>query len=124
MPASRTGIVAGAGIAGLTAALALARHGFRVVVLEQDEGLEEPGAGIQLSSNATRTLIELGLGERLRPHVVTPQGLRVLNAKNGREIVRMPLGDAAEQRYGAPYWSIHRGDLQAALSSAVAQNLD
>ncbi len=91
-----------------------------MVVLEQAERLEETGAGIQLSPNATRTLIELGLGERLRPHVVAPLALRVLNAKNGREIVRMPLGDAAEQRYGAPYWSIHRGDLQAALSSAVA----
>jgi len=60
-------------------------------VLEQAERLEETGAGIQLSPNATRTLIELGLGERLRPHVITPQALRVLNAKNGREIVRMPL---------------------------------
>ena len=93
-------------------------------MLEQAERLEETGAGIQLSPNATRTLIELGLGERLRPHVVAPLALRVLNAKSGREIVRMPLGDAAEQRYGAPYWSIHRGDLQAALSSAVAENLD
>jgi salicylate hydroxylase len=96
----------------------------RVVVLEQAERLEETGAGIQLSPNATRTLIELGLGERLRPHVVAPLALRVLNAKSGREIVRMPLGDLAERRYGAPYWSIHRGDLQAALSSAVAENLD
>jgi salicylate hydroxylase len=108
----------------LTAALAIARSGFRVLVLEQAERLEETGAGIQLSPNATRTLIELGLGERLRPHVVTPQGLRVLSAKSGREIVRMPLGAAAEQRYGAPYWSIHRGDLQTALAAAVAENLD
>ena len=45
--------------------------------------------------------------------------LRVLNATTGREIVRMPLGETAEQRYGAPYWVIHRGDLQAALAAAV-----
>ena len=75
-------------------------------MLEQAERLEETGAGIQLSPNATRTLIALGLGDRLRPHAVTPTALRVLNAKSGREIVRMPLGDIAAQRYGAPYWSI------------------
>jgi 2-polyprenyl-6-methoxyphenol hydroxylase-like FAD-dependent oxidoreductase len=92
-------------------------------VLEQAERLEETGAGIQLSPNAARTLIDLGLGDRLRPHVVVPTALRVLGARSGREIVRIPLGDAA-QRYGAPYWMIHRGDLQAVLSAAAAQELD
>ena len=85
-------IVAGAGIAGLTSALALARNGFRVTVLEQAERLEETGAGIQLSPNATRILIGLGLGERLLPSVVTPEGLRVRNGKTGRELLHMPLG--------------------------------
>ena len=93
-------------------------------MFEQAERLEETGAGIQLSPNATRTLIALGVGERLQPHAVTPQGLRVLNAKSGREIVRMPLGDTAAQRYGAPYWSIHRGDLQSALAAAVGSEID
>jgi salicylate hydroxylase len=120
---SRTVIVAGAGIGGLTAALALARNGFRVLVLEQAERLEETGAGIQLSPNATRTLIDLGVGDRLRPHAVAPSALRVLTARSGREIVRIPLGQAAE-RYGAPYWMIHRGDLQAALAAAVAQEIN
>ncbi len=124
LTASRIVIVAGAGIGGLTAALALARNGFRVIVLEQAERLEETGAGIQLSPNAARTLIDLGLESKLRPHVISPEALRVLNAKTGREIVRLPLGEAAAQRYGAPYWVIHRGDLQSALSSAVAQQLD
>jgi salicylate hydroxylase len=121
---SRTVIVAGAGIGGLTVALALVRNGFRVIVLEQAERLAETGAGIQLSPNAARVLIELGLGERLRPHVVAPQEVRVHNAKNAREIVRIPLGDMAAQRYGAPYWIIHRGDLQAVLSAAAAQEFD
>jgi len=116
-------IVAGAGIGGLTAALALARNGFRVIVLEQAERLEETGAGIQLSPNAASTLIDLGLGPALRPHAVAPAALRVLSATTGLEIVRVPLGEA-EQRYGAPYWVIHRGDLQAALTSAVAARLD
>jgi salicylate hydroxylase len=92
-------------------------------VLEQAERLEETGAGVQLSPNAARILLELGLGERLRPHAVRPEGLRVSNARSGREIVHMPLGAAAEARYGAPYWSIHRGDLQAALAGAVAANV-
>jgi salicylate hydroxylase len=56
--------------------------------------------------------------------VVVPEGLRVLEARNGREILRMPLGEAAAVRYGAPYWSIHRGDLQVALATAVVENLD
>ena len=54
---------------------------------------------------------------------IAPAALRVLVGRSGREIVRVPLGDAA-QRYGAPYWIIHRGDLQAALAGAVAQELD
>jgi salicylate hydroxylase len=122
LTSSRTVIVVGAGIGGLTAALALARSGFRVVVFEQAERLEEAGAGIQLSPNAARTLIGLGLEGRLHPHVVAPAALRVLDAENGREIVRMPLGDSAAQRYGAPYWVIHRSDLQAALADTVAQD--
>jgi salicylate hydroxylase len=112
-------IVAGAGIAGLTAALALARAGLRATVLEQAATLEEAGAGIQLSPNASRVLIALGLRERLAPSVMVPQAVRVMAGGSGREIVRIPLGDDAERRYGAPYWTIHRGDLQAALASAA-----
>ena len=123
-PSSRTVIVAGAGIGGLTAALALARHGFRALVLEQAERLEETGAGIQLSPNATRILIGLGLADRLRPLVTVPTAIRVLAARSAREIVRIPLGEYATARYGAPYWVIHRGDLQAALADATAQDLN
>ena len=70
MAASRTIFVAGAGIGGLTAALALARRGFRVVVLEKAERLEEAGAGLQLSPNASRVLIDLGLQPRLAARAV------------------------------------------------------
>jgi salicylate hydroxylase len=91
-------------------------------VLEQAERLEETGAGIQLSPNAARILIELGLADRLRPLATAPAALRVLRAASGREIVRVPLTDA-EQRYGAPYWVIHRGDLQGALADAAHRQL-
>jgi salicylate hydroxylase len=121
---SRTVVIAGAGIGGLTLALALVRQGFRAVVLEQAPRLEETGAGIQLSPNATRILIGLGLGEALRPLVVAPEAIRILGGRSGSEIARAPLGRAAEFRYGAPYWVIHRGDLQAVLLAAVQASPD
>lgn len=116
-------IIAGGGIGGLTSSLALARCGFRVTLLEQAPRLEEIGAGIQLSPNATRTLIGLGLGDALRPLAVVPSELRVMNARTGREIVRMPLGKFAEDRYGAPFWLLHRADLLGALAGAASRQL-
>jgi salicylate hydroxylase len=117
-------MIAGAGIGGLTCALALIRRGFRVVVLEQAEALEPVGAGIQLSPNATRILIDLGLAERLAPAVVAPQEIRVLRSHNAREIVRGAIGADAAFRYGAPYWVVHRGDLQAALLERLQASPD
>jgi salicylate hydroxylase len=80
VPSSRPVIIAGAGIGGLTAALAIAQRGSRVAVFDQAERLEEAGAGIQLSPNASRVLLALGLGERLRHHAVVPEELRVMTA--------------------------------------------
>jgi salicylate hydroxylase len=121
---SRTIIVAGAGIGGLTAALALIRAGFRVVVIEQAERLEETGAGIQLSPNASGVLIGLGAGDYLRRHAVAPEAIRIMRAANAREIARIPLGAQAEVRYGAPYWVIHRADLQAGLIEVLETTSD
>jgi salicylate hydroxylase len=121
---SRTIVVAGAGIGGLTAALALAQQGFRIVVLEKAERLEEAGAGLQLSPNASRVLIDLGLGPRLSACATTPDAISIMSAQRGGEIARLPLGDAAAFRSGAPYWIIHRADLQTALLAQVNDNPD
>jgi salicylate hydroxylase len=114
--ASRTIIVAGAGIGGLTASLALARQGFRVIILEKAERLEEAGAGLQLSPNASRVLIELGLRPRLSRAVV-PDAICLMSARNGGEVARLALDVAGQS--DAPYWVIHRADLQAALRDEV-----
>jgi salicylate hydroxylase len=111
---SRTVIVAGAGIGGLSAALALAHKDFRVVVVDKAHRLEEAGAGLQLSPNVTRILIALGVGERLARTAVAIDAIRVRSQHN-RAIVDIPLGTDAELRFGSPYWAAHRGDLQAAL---------
>jgi salicylate hydroxylase len=121
---SRTIVIAGAGIGGLTAALALARAGYRAVIIEQAARPEETGAGIQLSPNATGVLAGLGLIDRLRPHVVAPDAIRIIKAETGRDIARIPLGTEAEHRYGAPYWVIHRADLQRALAAAIEGSAD
>jgi len=122
--ASRTIFIAGAGIGGLTAALALAQQGFRIVVLEKAERLEEAGAGLQLSPNASRVLIDLGLQPRLAPRAVTPEAISIMSARSGGEIARLPLGEAATARAGAPYWVVHRADLQAALQAEVIDHPD
>ena len=118
MPATRTIVIAGAGIGGLTAALALAARGFSVIILERADRLEEAGAGLQLSPNASRVLIDLGLRDALAARAVTPDNIRIMSTASG-EVIRLPLGDAASGRAGAPYWVIHRADLQAALLAQV-----
>jgi salicylate hydroxylase len=123
--ASRTIFIAGAGIGGLTASLALAARGFRVVVLEKAERLEEAGAGLQLSPNASRVLASLGgIEGRLKPRAVTPEAISIMSARAGSEIARLPLGEAAVSRAGAPYWVVHRADLQAALQAEVNDHPD
>ena len=124
MAIPRTIVIAGAGIGGLTAALALAARGFRIVVMEKAERLEEAGAGLQLSPNASRILVDLGLQPRLAGRAVTPESINIMSARAGGEIARLPLGEAASLRAGAPYWVVHRADLQGALQAAVNDNPD
>jgi salicylate hydroxylase len=121
---SRTVVVAGAGIGGLTASLALAAKGFRVLIIETAERLEEAGAGLQLSPNASRILIGLGLHARLSACALVPDAISIMSARHGGEICRLPLGEAATSRAGAPYWVVHRADLQAALLEQVGAHPD
>jgi salicylate hydroxylase len=117
--ASPTIIIAGAGIGGLTASLALAAKGYHVIVLEQAERLEEAGAGLQLSPNASRILIGLGLGPAISARAVAPEAVSIMSGPRGIELSRLPLTDAASSAMNAPYWVVHRADLQAALAAQV-----
>ena len=118
---ARTVIIVGAGIAGLTAALAFTIKGFAVKILERADILEEVGAGIQLSPNATRILDRLGVLQALLPKAVRPNAVVLRSAKTLRELARVPLGDFATKRWGAPYLALHRADLQKALLDEVAR---
>ena len=124
MAASRTIFVAGAGIGGLTASLALAARGFRVVVLEKAERLEEIGAGVQLSPNASRVLVALGLQSRLAARAVSADTISLMSVQSNGEVARLPLGQTAAVCNDAPYWVVHRADLQAALQAEVKEHHD
>lgn len=121
---SRQIVIAGAGVAGLTAALAFARRGFPVQVFEQAPRLEAVGAGLQLSPNATRILRDLGVLDRLLPATVRPEAVVLKDARTLRQLARVPLGQSGESRWGAPYLVAHRADLQSALTACVAEMPD
>lgn len=112
-------VVAGGGIGGLAAALALARQGAQVQLLEQAAVLSEVGAGIQLGPNVTRVLQAWGLGEALQAVACWPHALQSRDARSGRLLGELLLGERAQQRYGAPYACIHRADLHRLLLAAV-----
>ena len=113
-------VIAGAGIAGLTAALALNRIGWEAEIAERAPAPAEVGAGIQISPNAARVLRWLGVldGVAARAHVPTAGVLR--DGRTGQVIYRAALGPEAETRWGAPYLHVHRADLLDALLAAVA----
>ena len=114
----RRAIIAGAGIAGLATAIALTEAGFTVAIYERANTLDEFGAGLQLTPNATRALARLGLLERVLPLASRPQAVVVLRGSDNAELMRMPL-ESAERRWGAAYLVIHRADMQRALVEAV-----
>src|SRR5258706_11758689 len=114
-------IIAGAGIGGLAAALALAKRGYPTRVLEQASEIKEVGAGIQLGPNSWRCLRALGVESAVKRLAVFPQALVVMDAVTGEQVVSIPLG-GFEERFKAPYALIHRADLLAALLDAVTSS--
>ena len=115
-------LIAGGGIGGLTAALALARTGAEVTVFEKRTKPLEEGAGIQIGPNGTRILKQLGLADALREHIATPEAISVNDAPSGEQLKLLPLGHWIAQRHGSPYWVAHRADLHAVLYAAVEQH--
>lgn len=111
--------VVGAGMGGLALAAALVRAGVDVQVYEQAGRFARVGAGIQMSPNAVKVLRGLGLEAHIRGFAFQPPSWRSRVWDTGEEKFNYPLGQVAEERYGAPYLQLHRGDLHAALASAV-----
>lgn len=112
--------IVGAGIAGLTTALCLARQGFEAEIFEQADSLKEIGAGLQLSPNASRILIELGLLPALEAIWSEPDSIALLDGRSLRSLASVPAGSYARNRWAAPYGVLHRASLQKILLDAVA----
>lgn len=122
----RTYYVAGAGIAGLTLALALAKFGATVVVLERSPTISEFGAGLQISPNARKVLDNLGLSDALTARSLEPAGLDIYPWRRPGPLVTLELGEIMRTRFGAPYAVMHRADLVDALYKACRRfaNID
>jgi len=112
-------LIVGGGIGGLAAALACSRAGWEARLYEQAQQFSEVGAGLQLGPNATRLLAQWGLDRVLARVAAFPQQLRVRSGLDGGELGRLGLGSAFAMRYGAPYATVHRADLQGLLLEAV-----
>jgi salicylate hydroxylase len=119
MSSVRNVIVSGAGIAGLATALALRQRGVAVTVLEQARHLGEVGAGLQIAPNGSRVLQALGLTQAIEAVCCEAAAKEVRLWNSGRRWPLFDLGADARARFGAPYWMLHRGDLQQVLRDAL-----
>ncbi|HEY5607838.1 MAG TPA: FAD-dependent monooxygenase, partial [Alphaproteobacteria bacterium] len=110
--------IAGGGIGGLACALALARHGFRALVLEQAREFGEVGLGLQVAPNALSVLDALGVGEAAKKNALMIERLLMMDAVTGEEVANMPCGERFRERFGNPYAVAHRADIHGALLDA------
>src|SRR5438552_5933144 len=108
-------VIAGGGIGGLAAALALARRGFRSVVLEQAPQFGEIGAGIQIAPNAWHALDALGVGQLVKKQAVFIESLLMMDGVSGEKIIDIPLDRRFAKRFGNPYAVTHRADIHGSL---------
>src|SRR5688500_5268454 len=108
-------VVAGGGIGGLAAALALARKGFRSTVLEQAAQFGEIGAGIQIAPNAWHALDALGVGQLVKKEAVFIEHLLMMDGVSGEKVIDIPLDARFAKRFGNPYAVTHRADIHGSL---------
>jgi len=111
-------LIAGGGIGGLAAALALSREGWPTHVFEQAETFKEIGAGIQLGPNAFYTFDALGITDRICELASFPDDIIAMDALSGEELTKLPVGQLFPERFGKPYGLIHRADLHKVLLDA------
>jgi len=117
--------IAGGGIGGLACALALARHGFRSLVLEQAPEFGEVGVGLQVAPNALSVLDALGVGAAAKKNALLIERLLMMDAVSGEEVANIPCGERFRERFGNPYAVAHRADIHGALLDACrAHDLD
>jgi 3-hydroxybenzoate 6-monooxygenase len=111
-------LIAGGGIGGLAAALALSQKGYPVHVVEKSAEFGEIGAGIQLAPNATGVLNRLGIFDEISKSAVFPQQLVLMDALSGKPITSLALGEKFRRAYKSPYLVMHRSDLLSILLQA------
>ncbi len=112
-------IIAGGGIGGLSAAIALSKVGCEVEVIERAPALGEVGAGLQMSPNASKALAALGVLEAVAAVSSMPQMLEMRLGRTGEKVFSIPIAKEARNRYGAPYLHVHRADLIEVLRRAA-----
>src|ERR1700741_1042207 len=108
-------VIAGGGIGGLAAALALAPKGFRSVVLEQGPQFGEIGAGIQIAPNAWHALDALGVGALVKKEAVFIEHLLMMDGVSGEKVIDIPLDKRFARRFANPYAVTHRADIHGSL---------
>ena len=111
-------IIAGGGIGGLAASLALSQRGWKVEQFEKADGFHQLGAGIQLSPNSVHVLRKLGVFEKILEVANKVEFVRIHSMRTGNLISEIPFGDSVEKKYGEQYFVAHRADLHSILLDA------